>query len=630
MNETQNHASTAHPAQSRTPTQSDSDASNDALPMQTPQIVDRPTEAQVHADALKLGLTPLQAQLVANRMHPRDFGDAITSEVDRLTAIEQRVFPKLKHLQHPKALHNIDLGAQLIADAIQSHGRIVIATDYDTDGVTSAGILSRALIDHFGVEPARVVHVISERRYGYGINSEAVARILQLDGPIALVISADQGSSDETRIAQLKAHNIAVCVTDHHQMAEEGSPASAACVINPQQNACQYDSTIAGCFVAFLVMTQTRKVLIERGVLAADTPSLKDLLDLVALGTVADSVSLKSPNNRAVVQAGLQAINQQTAPCWQALHQFHDNYGQPADAQYLGFQVATRINAASRVSDVTTAFDFINAQSVDEASAYLQKLDQNNQDRRSQQSDLLAQAQQQAQALYHPQKFSLCVLLQGNAGIQGIIATRIGEQYHCPTLAMTDLEDGTLAGSGRAILPEIDLKEAFDQIANQHPGLFRSRGGHKGAAGCVIEKAQLSAFSQALEAAIKHQLQGQKPTPKIETDGRLSPEQLSLDTYRQIKQLEPFGRLWPAPVFHGDFILTHLRWIGQDKTHALLQLKAPNQQVFEGIFFNAVKDTHTPFAFALGNVVHTVYALNQKQFRGRTSLQLRIIHMAHP
>ncbi|MDR9497663.1 MAG: DHH family phosphoesterase [Hydrogenovibrio sp.] len=600
-------------------------------PTEERALVERACEPSIYQAALSLGLTPLQAHLAGCRLTLADLPPQSADNAQTLVeAIQPIVRPRLQHLQPPTSLHQAKQAGQLIADAVQSQGKIVLATDYDTDGVTSASIAARTLMDFFGVGAERIVPVISERQHGYGINDNTVERILAIEPPVALVLSADQGSSDEPRIARLKQAGLRVCVTDHHQIPSEGPPASADCVVNPQHPECDYDTRVAGCYVIFLVMSQARQELIDRGHLPADTPSLKPLLDLVALGTVADSVSLKSANNRAVVSAGLKAINQNRHPVWQALAQFQSFKDAPVDAEYLGFQVATRINAASRVSDVNTAFAFLNAVDTPNALTALQRLDADNHERRAQQAEMLQKAEVYAQSIYHPGKFSLCLPLQGNAGIQGIIATRIGESYYRPTLAMTDLNDGTLAGSGRAIVPEVNLKQAFETIAEANPGLFRSLGGHSAAAGCMIEKSGFEVFAQAFEEEVARQLDHQRPIPKLDTDGHLAPQQLTLQTVNEIEQLAPFGREWPKPHFYGDFIVAQHRWIGQTRTHAVLQLQAPDGKRHDAIWFNAIAKAGEPFPFALNSVVRCVYELSCKRFRGRESLQLKIVHMNLP
>ncbi|MDY0136982.1 MAG: DHH family phosphoesterase [Thiomicrospira sp.] len=578
------------------------------------RIVQRPFDPHIFEQAQALGLSELQARLVAQRLQDPQLLDAVVN-------------PKLKNLQHPSELKNADHAAQLIADAIQSDGLIVLTTDYDTDGVTSAWVAYNALTEYFGVDTSRLVHFIGERKEGYGITDDVCERILALQQqqPIALVISADQGSSDEPRIQRLAQAGIAVCVTDHHQMPIEGAPMSAVCTVNPQQADCAYDKTIAGCFVIFLVMTQVRRELIQRGYLTQQAPSLKNLTMHVALGTIADSVSLKSPNNRAMVLAGLQLINQFQHPAWQAMKQLNDNQGRPFNAEYLAFQVATRINAASRVSDVRTAFDFLCADNIHQATQCLAQLDADNSERREQQQAMLDQAIQLAQTLYHPQRFSLAFVMEGNAGIQGIIASRVGEKFGLPCVAMTRLDDGTIAGSGRGIVPEIDLRLAFQTMEDQHPGLFISMGGHKGAAGCQIPGQHIDVFIELFEQAVKKQLGETAPVPIIETDGTLPGNWLNTDLINQLDALEPYGREWPQPQFYGQFNLIEVRQVGQSKLHLSMTLQPQDsQQTLKAIFFNALDEADKPLPYQPGDVLACVYQPSLNQYMGRSSLQLRL------
>lgn len=580
-----------------------------------PKIVQKKLSSDVFEKAKSLGLSELQARIVAQR-------------TDQVEQLEEIIFPKLKHIQHPSALKNIDQAANIIVEAIskakQGEGKIVLATDYDTDGVTSAWVATTALNQYFGVPAEMIVHIIGDRKTGYGITDEVVQRILDLKEPIALVISADQGSSDEARIQVLKNHGIDVCVTDHHQIPVEGVPKSAVCTINPQQEGCLYDKTVAGCFVIFLVMTQVRQKLVEQGLLSSDSPSLKYLAHNVALGTVADSVSLKSPNNRAIVHAGLQIINMFQSPAWQAMRRLNDNHGQPFDAEFLGFQVATRINAASRVSDVTTAFKFLSADNIQSAESFLEQLDQDNHNRREQQAIMLEQAQQQATDLYNDSSYSLALKLTGNAGIQGIIASRIGEQYGLPTVAMTDLEDGFLAGSARAIVEDVDLRQAFQWMSEQKTDLFTSMGGHKGAAGCMIPIEFYPDFAKLFEQAIRMQLGDSAPEPFIDSDGELEEWQLTTNIVDEINALEPFGRDWPKPVFSGRFIIHQLREVGHLKNHLSCKLKLPSGQLIQAIYFNAKKESDQLLPYSIGDTIECAYQPSLNSFAGRTSLQLRI------
>lgn len=595
-------------------------------------IIRKTSNEAVKQAAKNLGYSDLQARIISQR----------TDSIDDLVQVLQ---PKLQHIQHPKMLKNSAEAAKLIADAISSDGLIVLSTDYDVDGVTSLWVAYQALVNHFGVDPQRVKPIISERKDGYGINDAACEQILQLNQtqPVALVISSDQGTSDEPRIAKLAAAGIDVCVTDHHKIPAEGAPKSAACLVNPQQDGCEYDKNIAGCFVVFLVMSQVRQELLRRGVLPADAPSLKDLTINLALGTVADSVSLLSPNNRAVVAAGLGLINQFDNPAWQAFRSLNNNQNEPFNAEFLGFQVATRINAASRVGDVKVAFDFLNAAQPDLARQFLNVLEINNEERKNQQQAMLEQALALAESKNPASRYSLALKIDGNPGIQGIIATRVGEQFGLPCVALTQIDEQSLAGSGRAIVNGLDLSQAFAWINQQQPDLFVSHGGHKGAAGCQIKIEYLAEFEELLETAVKLQLGEQAPTPTIESDGEIDIYQLTPDLISQLAQLEPYGREWPKPVFDGRFQVQDLRIIGKTKNH--LSLKLWHQQggkPLNAVFFNALnlsqqqvenpdlvnlEDVFYQLGVQVGDWVEAVYQPSLNTFQGRSSVQLRIQYL---
>ena len=600
---------------------SNQQASTDQIKPKEALIIPRQVSDKIKQLAKQLNLSDLQANIVASRLSKEDL--PLENSEQSLDIIEKTAFPKLANLQHPNQLKNSEQAAKIIADAIESNGKIILATDYDTDGVTSAWIASRALTNYFNVDETRVIQVLGDRKTGYGITDQVVERILDIKEPIDLVISADQGSSDELRIKKLKEHNISVCVTDHHQIPTEGTPKSAICTVNPQQENCQYDITVAGCFVIFLVMSQVRSELINRGYLPKTSPSLKELTSSVALGTVADSVSLKSINNRAIIKAGLNTINQFEDVSWQAMHTMNNNNEQPINAEYLGFQVATRINAASRVSEVMTAFKFLNAKNFSEAQNLLDQLDLDNLNRREQQKKMLAQATDFAKSIFHKDKYSMTIKMDGNAGIQGIIASSIGEKYGLPTIAMTDLKDGYLAGSGRGIVTTIDLHQAFQTMSEQKPDLFKSMGGHKGAVGCMIPVEFFDDFSELFEQTIQQQIGKTSPKLTVETDGELEDWQLEPNLIQELNQLEPYGREWEKPLFSGYFFIENIKAVGKDKNHLSLRLSLANgNKTLSAIYFNCINEGKIPFE--KGNQIQCAYQPSLNTYFGKTTLQLKI------
>ncbi len=577
-----------------------------------PEICRREPHPDIEAHCLARGMTPLQARIAAARLSPTDPVEAILD-------------PRLRHLQSPDQLRDADCAARLIADAVTAGEHIALATDYDADGVTSAWVLREALVRHFGHPDDRTHVFLNTRANGYGLNDTQVDQILAQHArtPIGLVITADQGGCDEPRIRRLKEAGIRVCVTDHHQLSAEGPPPSADCVVNPQREDCHYDTTVAGCMVAFLVASQARRELIRRGHLPQDAPTLKPLLSKVALGTIADSVSLKSPNNRAVVRAGLRLINRLDHPVWQAVQRFTRSRGW-LDESFLAFEVATRINAASRVNDVRLALEFLSADTPQAALEALRALEKDNRYRKAQQQALMEQAHRQARAQIADGKRTLTLVLHGTPGIQGIVAQRIGEQFSRPTVAFTDLEDGTLAGSGRSIAAGLDLTAAFAWMAAQAPDLFLSMGGHAGAAGCMIPSDRAEVFSRLLEEAVALQLGDRLPQRVLYSDGELAPQQLHPGLLQEIGFLAPYGQGWPQPRFDNEFEVIDSRVVGADRSHLSLTLRLPGGGDFRAIYFNGQGDGGDTPRLLPGQRIHACYAPTLSQFAGRQQFQLRI------
>ncbi len=582
--------------------------------MPQPEICHRPIDPDLLDTLLRRGLTPLQARIAAARLTAEDPFDTILQ-------------PRLRTLQPLEHLHGADTAARLLADALERGERIALASDYDADGVTSAWVVQTAMQRHFGITSEQLKIFLNARAHGYGLNDTLVDQILaeHARAPFGVVMTADQGSSDEARIRRLRDAGITVIITDHHQLPDDGIPASAHCVVNPQQAQCRYDTTVAGCTVAFLVMNQLRRELIARGRLPEDVPSLKDLLGPVALGTIADSVSLKSPNNRAIVQAGLQQINTPGNPVWDAVRQFTRTRTW-MDAEFIAFEVATRINAASRINDVELALTFLSATTPEEALTAFKRLDEDNRNRKAAQQSLLEQGKTQAQAQAEAGKYSLTLCLQGQPGMQGIVAQRMGEAWGRPTVAFTDLEDGTLAGSGRTIVETLDLKALFENMAQQAPHLFISQGGHAGAAGCMIPKDKLETFAELLEETVRTALNHQAPTLRLWSDGSLAEHGLHPGVLREINVLAPYGQGWPAPLFDDVFEVVNARTVGADKTHISAQVRSADGRVHNAIWFNGQPQGGETCHLHAGMHIHAVYRPTLNTFAGRQQFQLRIQH----
>ncbi|MDR5868561.1 single-stranded-DNA-specific exonuclease RecJ [Halomonas koreensis] len=585
----------------------------------TPRILPRPRDEALEARALAEGLTPLQARVLAGRL-PGHRGE-----------LAPLVSPSLRHLAHPERLKDARPAAERIAQAVVEGEHIGILTDYDVDGITSHVVIRRTLNELFGVPEARLHSLIGHRIHdGYGISLPLVERTLKLSPRPSLVITADCGSSDEPRIARLKAAGIDVIVSDHHALPVEGPPASAFATVNPTRDDCDYpDPTIAGCMVAWLTMSLARAVLIEWGVLAAATPKLSPWLSYVALGTVADCVSLGgSAANRAVVTQGLALINRMEAACWRTMAERLGADSVPFDAETLAFQMGPRINARSRLDDPYAALHFMLAEQDHVAQRYLEVLDQDNQSRKAIEADMA----EQARALARPQLAegapALVVHLEdGHPGVQGIVASRLVQAFGRPTLVLTPAaQAGMLTGSGRSI-EALHLRDALQRTHELAPEALPRFGGHRGAAGVGVPAESLAAFRAAFLQAVGEQLGDTELFPKVYTDGELEPGQMSLATLDELEALGPYGREFDPPLFEGEFLVEALRPVGAEGNHLMMELAA-GPVATKAIWFRALTPGEVP-AFGVGDRLRCAYKLNRNRWRGRESLQLMVEH-AHP
>ncbi|MFO8046409.1 MAG: DHH family phosphoesterase [Halomonas sp.] len=585
----------------------------------TPRILPRPQDAALYARAQREGLSELQARVLAGRLA------GYQGELAPL------VSPSLRHLAHPERLADGHRAAERIAQAVVDGEHIGILTDYDVDGITSHVVIRRTLVELFGVPEARLHSLIGHRIHdGYGISLPLVERALALSPRPSLVITADCGSSDEPRIARLVAQGIDVVVSDHHALPVEGPPPSAHAVVNPTRDDCDYpDPTIAGCMVAWLVMSLSRGVLIEWGVLPQTTPKLSPWLSYVALGTVADCVSLGgSPTNRAVVTHGLALINRMEAACWRAMAERLGADSVPFDAETLGFQMGPRINARSRLDDPYAALHFMLAEQDHVAQRYLDVLDQDNQSRKAIEADMVEEARVLAlPALSADERAVVIFLESGHPGVQGIVASRLVQAYGRPALVLTPAAaPGMLTGSGRSI-EGLHLRDALQRTFALAPESLPRFGGHRGAAGVGVPVERLAAFKAAFLQAVDEQLGGAALYPKILTDGDLAEHQLSLETLAELQRLGPYGREFEAPLFQGDFVVEALRPVGADGTHLMLELSL-GVTSHRAIWFRALTPGEMP-AFGVGDSLRCAFKLNRNRWRGRESLQL-MVEYAHP
>lgn len=549
-------------------------------------------------------MSSLQARIVAGRLPETAPLDAILN-------------PTLGCIAPPHLLVDADRAIARLGHAIIDGQRIGILTDYDADGLTSHAVLKSALL-RFGVPAAHLTGWIGHRlEDGYGISESLVDRLLASSPLPDVLISADCGSSDHATIARLAAAGITVIVTDHHQIPESGPPPEAYAVVNPNRKDCVYpDGSIAGVMVCWLIMSGLRTWCIEYGDLSETTPKLADLLDYVALGTVADCVSLgTSPINRAVVLAGLRQLRSLQRPTWRVtLGQLRLSPDQ-VTAETLAFQIAPRLNARGRIAHSERGLQYLTAATEHEALAAYLDLDADNRERQGIEAEMTANAKPRAARLRDQGARVLIVLLDsGHSGVQGIVASRLVEAFGRPAIVLTPgRSPDELSGSMRSV-PAVDAKGLLDRVSGlSNTGVIRY-GGHPGAAGLTLKRSAIGDFAEATQAIMLECYPEFEGEPVQWVDGSLLPEQLNLATVDALSCLGPFGRGFEPPLFEGTFEVRSSRLVGQGHRHLALQLQMDGVEC-EAIWFGAVDAGGPPVQ--VGDWIHACYRLQANEFRGR-------------
>lgn len=575
----------------------------------------RSVDKAIYQQALTEGVHPLLAKILAGRLNQSS------------PSISALIEPGLKQLAAPDSLADLEPAVERLKKALALGETIGLLTDYDVDGITSHVVIYRTLTELLGVPPDRIQSLIGHRiEDGYGVSDSLADRILTADQLPTVIITADCGSSDEARIARLKAAGIDVLVTDHHTLPKSGPPASAYAVVNPTRSDCNYpDKTLAGCGVAWLLMSALRNRLVADGLLDEQTPKLSFLLPFVALGTVADCVSLgDSAINRALVRAGLQLMNSSNEACWQAFRQLMGNRFEVFTASTLGFQLGPRINASSRMADPYDALNYLLAKQPLVAAQHLELLDTDNQQRRTVEAEMVKAALQSAEEQVAAGMQSLMAYLEeGHSGVQGIVASRLVEKYGRPAVVLTPTNDlRHLVASARSV-PGISIHAALQRLDELNPGLLVKFGGHQAAAGLTLWRERLVDFQQAFERAVLYQLGDRRLNPYLLTDGELEPSLIRLETLSLLNKLEPYGREFEAPVFDGLFVVVNLRAVGADPIHLQLELNLPNDtNIIKAIWFRALPFAGAVMPFEVGDQVRLAYRLEENVFKGKSSLQL--------
>jgi single-stranded-DNA-specific exonuclease len=566
----------------------------------------------------KSGLPPVLARIYAAR--GIEDPNQLEAELSRLIPFDQ--------------LKNITLMAATLADAIAVKKRLLIVADYDSDGATACAVGIR-ILRKFG---AIVDYLVPNRfEYGYGLTPEIVKLAHTIKQP-DIIITVDNGIASVEGVLEANQLGMQVLVTDHHLPGDQLPDAAA--IVNPNQPGCDFPSkNIAGVGVIFYLMLALRAELRKRGAFTATgkEPNLASLLDLVALGTVADVVKLDD-NNRILVQQGLRRIRKGLGCAGiNALLKIARRDYRKISTYDLGFMLGPRLNAAGRLDDMSLGIACLITDDEAQATQIAHELDQLNRERREIEAGMQDDALRMLENALKPHNtqtktqtsYSLCLFDQGwHQGVIGILASRIKDKFHRPAITFAPGNNDEIKGSGRSI-PGFHMRDALDLVSKRHPGLILKFGGHAAAAGLTIHRFKFDEFCSSFEQIAQTILAPEDLTRVIETDGNLDTADINLELAHNLTH-QVWGQGFPQPTFNAYFYVKSQRIVGEK--HLKLKLKktesddhhAPQDS---GNLYDAILFFHND---PLPELISAVYQLQINEYNGTTTLQLMLEHWSEP
>ena len=559
-----------------------------------PTITTRAVTLENLAALTQSGVHPLLARIYAAR--------GIASDQQLATGLER--------LHPPQSMLNLTHMAILLADAIGQKKKLLIIADYDADGATACAVGMRAL----RLMGAHMDYLVPNRfEYGYGLTPEIVQLAAREKTP-DVIITVDNGIASVEGVAEANRLGIKVLITDHHLPGD--TLPDAWCIINPNQHGCPFPSkNLAGVGVMFYLVLALRAVLRERGV--ANLPNLAHLLDLVALGTVADVVRLDE-NNRILVSQGLQRIRAGRAqPGLLALLRVAARDPARVGTYDMGFAVGPRLNAAGRLTDMSLGIECLITDDAARAQEIAQELDALNRERRAIEADMQEAALAALEKTTTASGYTVCLYDElWHQGVIGIVASRIKDKFHRPAVAFARGIAGEIKGSGRSIRG-LHLRDALDLVSKRAPGLILKFGGHAAAAGLTLRENDFAQFQFLFEDVVRTLLSPADLEREIETDGSLPVKHATLESAHALRD-GIWGQGFPEPRFSDPFEIVQQRVVGE--RHLKLRLRRDGK-IFEGILFGHSEP--------LPEAIRAVYRFSINEYNGVTSTQLMVDHWEH-
>ncbi len=527
----------------------------------------------------------------------------------------------LEHLPSPRLMKGMEAAVAVLQAALQQQKHILVVGDFDADGATSTTVALRAL----RLLGAGTVDFLVPNRfeYGYGLTPEIVAVAAEKQPDV--IVTVDNGIASIEGVKAAKQLGMQVLVTDHHLPGNELPDADA--IVNPNQPGCGFASkNLAGVGVIFYVMLALRAALRDDGWFERQriqVPNLAKLLDIVALGTIADVVPLDHIN-RVLVSQGLARIR--SGHCCVGIKALLEVAGRGREqvvGSDMGFAVGPRLNAAGRLQDMSIGIRCLLTDDPAQAKDLANELDALNRERRSIETEM------QDQAMLHLDNLQLddaealpsglCLFHEEwHQGVIGILASRIKDRFHRPVIAFAVADDEHIKGSARSV-SGFHIRDGLDAVATRHPGLIQKFGGHAMAAGLTLKRSDFETFVRAFDDEVRRHLSAEDLHGSVWSDGKLAAADLRLELAESLRQAGPWGQAFPEPVFDGDFEIINRRIVGE--RHLKLLLRASqNANPVDAIAFNTVDDD---WPKAVSHV-HLAYKLDVNYYRDSRKLQLMV------
>lgn len=561
------------------------------------------TNREVYDEVKKLGYSNLVASIVGNRIKdPLLVKGILTPTID--------VVPSLDRL----------LDAHKAANIIYTHliagGNIVAITDSDSDGVSSAAIIYRSIIDYFNHDVESLHVLVNERLYGNGVNDEMIKRTLAIhkERKVDLVITADHGSADDVRFGILKKEGVGdIVVTDHHLLPKEGELEYSDAFVNPQRDNDTFSVNISGCHVIYLVMTLVYDLFKNNGHRILIEDNMRTILPIMTNTILSDQMDMRDPINRYYLKEGLHELSNSLDIIWVAARELLD-LPKVVTEETISFMIAPLLNAANRTGKAYLAYEFLVSRDIHDAIANLKVLIKLNNERKKTESTMLAIAN--AGVKLNPYSNSIVTLLPEGLGVAGLISNTLGDRLQVPAFTFVEGREGNLVGSGRGIVEGIDLKGILDTITKEDPTIIIKSGGHKGAAGCTIRSEKIREFMAMFDKLAEATKSEDGVVNKYDIEVPF--EYIGDNLYDEIQKAGPYGRGYDRPTIKTDIILEMFRYIGKPPMHAILKIYNKERTMMHEAFFP--KSAMIRLMKYKQNISTILFTLGKKRYLGKTTV----------